>query len=63
MKKDDILKMLEPFEGSDHIAFDDVVSIYSPRRICGKGQYAMPYVCVLEPDRDSCFAKGRWVDD
>ena len=63
MKKSDIIKMLEPFEDDDNIMFDDVVGLYDPKRICGKGQFAMPYTCVLEPGHEGqCWCKCKNIE-
>jgi hypothetical protein len=61
MKKKDVIAALEPFAGEDELTMDDNPFLGEFSRICGKGQYAMIYKCVLEPGHTGecyCGCKG-----
>ena len=63
MKKKDIIKMLEPFEADDEIAFDGNVFLYDPEKVCGGKDYIMGYVCVLEPGHmGECYSRNKDVE-
>jgi len=63
MTKDQIIKMLEQFDGDDHISFDGVTRLYNPEHICGKGQKYMSYLCVLPLNHvGECFCSSKNVE-
>jgi hypothetical protein len=50
MKKKDVITALGPFADEDELTISLRGTTIRFRRICGKGQYAMIYKCVLEPN-------------
>jgi len=56
MTKKQIIQALTPFGDEDDLAIGDTVYLGEIRRICGKGQHGMAYVCWLSPGHSGkCF--------
>jgi len=62
VKKKHIIQALAAFNDEDEVAMDDTTHFSPFHRICGKGQYAMPYKCVLPPGHSGkCYCACKQV--
>ena len=63
MKKSDIIKMLEPFDNDDEIAFDGNPFLWQPEKICGERDVIMGYVCSLNPGhKGECWCRHKDIE-
>jgi hypothetical protein len=61
VKKKHIIQALAAFNDEDEVAIGETVYLGEVRRICGKGQYGMAYVCAKPPGHSGkcyCFYKN-----
>jgi len=64
MRKKDLIKALEPFDDDDNLQLGEEAIGYIPqiKRVCGKGQHAMPYYCTKEPGHEGdCYCGCKRV--
>ena len=62
VKKKQIIQALAEFDDEDDLAMDDLTHFSPFHRICGKGQYAMPYKCVKNPGHSGeCYCACKQI--
>lgn len=62
MTKRQIMKALESFGDDDNLMVGESSALDTIKRVCGGGQYAMPYYCIMTPGHEGkCFCGHKRV--